>query len=348
MIDNVESCGYSWRAFSRSPMKVPVLILVLLIPCSAFSAASVEELARAEGEVVFYSSLNNEQIVTLREAFQKKYPFLKVDFFRGTSDRVLQKITTEAQVGRYSVDVFSSAGFQLHSIKEKGLTASHAVEEPAAFPKGFRDADGHWTNLHSLYLSMGYNTKLVAAQEGPKRYDDLLQPQWKGKIGFNIRDVEWFVNMLRIKGRESGLDFMRKLAAQRPNYHEAHNLLAQLLGAGEFHAVVDTYAHILARERARGAPVQWVLVEPVITYLHPVAVARYSPHPNAGRLFLNFLLSKEGQAMLSAQGRIPSRSDVEPQVLKVTKGMKLFPSDPALAREYEAANKELRAIFSGK
>ena len=329
-------------------MRTVLGILLLLIFFSGSYAASVEEFAKAEGEVVFYSSLNNEQIVTLREAFQKKYPFLKVDFFRGTSDRVLQKIITEAQAGRHSVDVFSSAGFQLYSLKEKGLTASHTVEEPAVFPKGFRDAEGHWTNLHSLYLSMGYNTMLIATQGAPKRYEDLLEPKWKGKIGFNIRDVEWFVNMLRLKGRESGLDFMRKLAAQRPSYYEAHNLLAQLLAAGEFAAVVDTYAHILAREKARGAPVQWVLVEPVITYLHPVAIARSSPHPNSGRLFINFLLSREGQTMLSAQGRIPSRSDVEPQVLKVAKEMKLFPSDPALARGYDAANQEMRAIFLGK
>jgi iron(III) transport system substrate-binding protein len=329
-------------------MRTALVVLLVLISSYCRAASSTEELARAEGEVVFYSSLNNEQIVTLREAFQKKHPFLKVNFFRGTSDRVLQRIVTEAQVGRHSVDVFSSAGFQLHSIKEKGLTAAHSVEEPTAFPKGFRDSDGHWTNLHSLHLSMGYNTQLVPAQDAPKRYEDLLQPQWKGKIGFNVRDVEWFVNMLRVRGRENGLDFMRKLAAQRPSHHEAHNLVAQLLAAGEFPSVVNTYGHILARERSRGAPVQWVLVEPVITYLHPVAVARHSPHPNAGKLFIHFLLSKEGQTMLSAQGRIPSRLDVEPQVLKVTKGMKIFPSDPALAREYEAASQEMRVIFSGR
>jgi iron(III) transport system substrate-binding protein len=326
-----------------------IILLLLFVLASTSRAASVEDLAKREGEVVFYSSLNNEQIVTFRDAFQKKYPSIKVEFYRGTSERVLQRILTEAQTGRHAVDVISSAGFQLQSVKEKGLTAKFAVEEPAAFAKGFLDADGQWTNLHSLYLSMGYNTKLVSGGEAPKRYEDLLLPKWAaGKFGFNIRDVEWFVNMLKLKGREQGLDLMRRLAAQRPGYHEAHNLLAQLLAAGEFHAVTNTYGHILAREKEKGAPVQWVLVEPVITYLHPVALARHAPHPNGGRLFLNFLLSKEGQRMLSAQGRIPSRSDVEPQVLKEAKGMRLFASDPSLAREYESGVKEMRAIFLGK
>jgi iron(III) transport system substrate-binding protein len=325
--------------------KIFAVLLLLAAAAVDSRAASVEELAKKEGEVVFYSSLNNEQIVTFRDAFQKKYPSIKVEFYRGTSERVLQRIITEAQTGRHSVDVFSSAGFQLQSIKEKGLTARHDVDEPAAFPKGFRDADGQWTNLHSLYLSMGFNTKLVPAGEAPKRYEELLLPKWAGKIGVNVRDSEWFVNMLKLRGREPGLDFMRKLAAQRPSYHEAHNLVAQLLAAGEFHAVTNTYGHILAREKERGAPVQWILVEPVITYLHPVATARHSPHPNTARLFINFLLSREGQRMLSAQGRIPSRSDVEPQVLKEAKGMRLYASDPALAREYEAATREMRSIF---
>jgi iron(III) transport system substrate-binding protein len=329
-------------------MRIFFAVLLSLALASSSRAASVEDSAKKEGEVVFYSSLNNEQIVAFRDAFQKKYPFLRLEFYRGTSDRVLQKIMTEAQTGRHSVDVFSSAGFQLQSIKEKGLTAKFAVEEPAAFPKGFIDADSQWTNLHSLHLAMGYNTKLVPPAESPKKYDDLLEARWTGKIGVNVRDAEWFVNMLKIRGREQGLAFMRKLAAQRPSAHEAHNLVAQLLAAGEFPVVSNTYGHILAREKEKGAPVQWVLVEPVITYLHPVALARRAPHPNGGRLFMNFLLSKEGQRMLSAQGRIPSRSDVEPQVLKEAKGMRLFASDPSLAREYESGVKEMRAIFLGK
>lgn len=327
---------------------LPVALVRVLLLCLLLSpsyAATPEELAIREGEVVFYSSLNNEQITAFRDAFQKKYPFLKVSFYRGTSERVLQRIMTEAQVGRHAVDVVSAAGFQLYALKEKGLLARYASEEESAFAKGFRDSEGQWTNLHSLYNSMGYNTKLVSPGEVPRRYEDLLHPRWKGRLGFNFRDAEWFVNMLKIMGREKGTDFMRRLAAQQPGLHEGHNHLAQLLAAGEFPAAVNSYGHILAREKDRGAPVQWVLVEPVIAYLHPIALAKHAPHPNAGRLFIDFLLSREGQTMLAGQGRIPGRSDVEPQVLKAAQGARLFPSDPSFAREYEAAGQEMRAIF---
>ena len=120
--------------------------------------------ARAEGEVVLYSSLNNEQIVTLVDAFKKKYPAIKPSFYRGTSERVLQRASTEAKAGRFAVDVVTSAGFQVQLMKESGLTQRFVPPEAAAFDEGFKDPDGHWVNVHSLLNSMAYNTQLVQTQ----------------------------------------------------------------------------------------------------------------------------------------------------------------------------------------
>src|SRR2546427_9508063 len=95
---------------------------ILFLLTSAPKAATLEESARAENEVVLYSSLNNEQIVTLVDAFKKKYPFTKPSFYRGTSERVLQRAATEAKAGRFAVDVVTAAGFQLEIMKDSGLT----------------------------------------------------------------------------------------------------------------------------------------------------------------------------------------------------------------------------------
>jgi iron(III) transport system substrate-binding protein len=322
-------------------------LLAILIPAVSFPASSPEEAAKSEGEVVFYSSLNNEQITTLAEAFRRKYPSVRPSFYRGTSDRVLQRVMTEAQVGRHSVDVISAAGFQIQLLKDKGLTGKFVPADASAYEGGFRDADGQWTTLHILLNSMAYNTRLVPAAEAPKRYTDLIHPKWKGKLGVNVRDPEWFVNLQRLHGKERARELIRGLAAQNPGLQDGHNLLAQLLAAGEFHAVSNTYAHIAAREKERGAPVQWVFAEPVITYLHPVATARHAPHPNSAQLFLNFLLSKDGQSMLREQGRIPAHRGVEPKVFSL-KDVKLFPSDIRLAKEYDAAAQEMRNVLGGR
>ena len=330
--------------------KVFVLYVLLVLSGglrATADAATLEESAKAESELVLYSSLNNEQIVTLVDAFKKKYPFIKPSFYRGTSERVLQRVTTEARAGRFAADVLTSAGFQVQLMKETGLTQRYVPAEAAAYGDGFKDPDGHWINLHSLLNTMAYNTHLVHPNEAPKKYDDLLAPRWKGRLGVNLQDPEWYVNLQRRMGKEKARNFLKALAAQQPGLRDGHNITAQLLAAGEFHAVTNTYAHIVARIKGQSGPVQYVFDEPVITYIHPVALAKSAPHPNVGKLFISFILSTDGQKMLRDQGRIPGHRDVEPQVFSL-RNVKLFASDPRLAKEHGAAAEEMRAIFGAK
>jgi iron(III) transport system substrate-binding protein len=120
-----------------------VVFFVLAGFAAPAAAASLEDGAKTDGEVVLYSSLNNEQIVTLIDAFKKKYPFIKPSFYRGTSDRVLQRAATEAKAGRNAVDVVTAAGFQLQLMKESGLTQKNIPPEASFYNEGFKDPDGH-------------------------------------------------------------------------------------------------------------------------------------------------------------------------------------------------------------
>src|SRR5262245_12564732 len=149
------------------------LLFVVPLLFSSSRAATFEDATRNEAEVVLYSSLNNEQIVTLVDAFRKKYPTIKPSFYRGTSERVLQRAITEAKAGRFAVDVVTAAGFQLQLLKESGLTQKFVPREIEAYGEGFKDPDGHWVNVHSLLNAMAYNTQLVKLSEAPKKYEDL-------------------------------------------------------------------------------------------------------------------------------------------------------------------------------
>src|SRR2546428_1731142 len=322
------------------------LIIVVLLE-SVPMAATIEEAAKTEGEVVLYSSLNNEQIVTLVDAFRKKFAFIKPSFYRATTERVLQRALTEAKAARYAVDVFTAAGFQLQLLKESGLTQKFLPAEAAAYDEGFKDPEGHWINVHSLLNAMGYNTQLVRPSDTPKKYEDLLAPKWKGKIGVNVQDPEWYVNLQRRMGKDKARSFLKAVALQQPGLRDGHNITAQLLAAGEFHVVSNTYAHILARIKGQGGPVQYVFDEPVITYIHPIALAKFAPHPNAGKLLMSFILSAEGQKMLRDQGRIPGHREIDPKVFSLRQ-LKLQASDPRLAKEYAAAGEEMRAIFGAR
>src|SRR5262245_13377444 len=322
-------------------------VLSAIFALSYSHAATLEDSAKAESEVVLYSSLNNEQIVTLVDAFKKKYPFIKPSFYRGTSERVLQRTNTEAKAGRFAVDVVTSAGFQVQLMKESGLTQRFVPPEAAFYADGFKDPDGPWVNVHSLLNSMAYNTPLVRPNEAPKKYEDLLAPRWKGRLGVNLQDPEWYVNLQRRWGKEKARSFLKALAAQQPGIRDGHNITAQLLAAGEFHAVTNTYAHIAARIKSQGGPVQYVFDEPVITYVHPVALAKAAPHPSAGKLLMSFILSADGQKMLRDQGRIPGHRDIDPKVFSLRQ-VKLLASDPRLAKEYGPAGDEMRTIFGAR
>jgi iron(III) transport system substrate-binding protein len=322
-------------------------IVVFFLSDSTVPAATPEESAKAENEVVLYSSLNNEQIVTLVDVFKRKYPSIKPSFYRATSERVLQRVVTEAKAGRYAADVFTAAGFQLQLLKESGLTQKFLPADITAYDEGFKDPEGHWVNVHSLLNTMAYNTQLARPGEAPKKYDDLLAPKWKGKIGVNLQDPEWYVNLQRRMGKEKARNFLKALAAQQPALRDGHNITAQLLAAGEFQVVSNTYAHIVARIKGQGGPVQYVFDEPVITYIHPIALAKFAPHPNAGKLLMSFILSPEGQKMLRDQGRIPGHREIDPKVFSLHQ-VKLQASDPRMAKEYAAAGEEMRTIFGGR
>jgi iron(III) transport system substrate-binding protein len=323
------------------------LLVLSVLSSNILQAATLEDSAKTEGEVVLYSSLNNEQIVTLVEAFRKKYPSIKPSFYRGTSERVLQRASTEAKAGRFAVDVVTSAGFQVQLMKDSGLTQRFIPPEASAYEEGFKDPDGHWVNVHSLLNSMAYNTQLVRPNEAPKSYEDLLAPRWKGRLGVNLQDPEWYVSLQRRWGKDKARSFLKALATQQPGVRDGHNITAQLLAAGEFHAVTNTYAHIAARIKGQGGPVQYVFDEPVITYVHPIALMKGSPHPNAGKLLMSFILSTEGQRMLRDQGRIPGHRDIDPQVFSL-RNIRLQASDPRAAKEYGPAGEELRAIFGAR
>ena len=156
---------------------------------------------------------------------------------------------------------------------------------------------------------------------------------------------EWFFQMLRTMGEEKGIEFMKKLAQQKPMFRIGSNIIAQLVIAGEYPIGINTYATNVEMAKAQGAPVDWVPLHPVVGILHPIAVAAQAPHPNAAKLFVDFVLSKEGMGIMRSFKRIPSRSDVEADTPRLNRGFKIYPSDPQLADNYEKYVRLFRTVF---
>ncbi|MFQ5682962.1 MAG: ABC transporter substrate-binding protein [Candidatus Binatia bacterium] len=307
--------------------------------------ARLTEGAKKEGTVMFYGSLNVRTAVRLNKAFEKRYPFLKVKHYRAGSDTLMEKILVETKAGRYNADVYNMRSFTAYVLLQKGLFAKYRSPQSKYYPAGYRDPKGYWTSFYMNPATIGYNTSLVPPNQAPKDWLDLLQPRWKGHMVMDREESEWFANMLKIMGREKGPDFMKKLAAQNITYRQGHTLMAQLVAAGEFKVGPVLYTPRMEELKAAGAPIDWVRANPVIAYHYISAIAAHPPHPNAARLYIDFVLSEEAQKLLAKARYVPVRKGVKANPPRLVKGVNLVPSDTPLARDYKKYFDQYRTIF---
>jgi iron(III) transport system substrate-binding protein len=327
------------------------VILVLLIAFrgqalaqSGGGTASVIEGAKREGTVVFYGPLNINDSQALAKRFEEKYPFIKVEILRMSAEPLLNRIVTEDKAGRNAVDVINNT--VISAIKKARLLQPYRSPEHAEYPEQFKDPEGYWASIHNNYYVLGYNSKLISAAEGPKDWWDLLNPKWKGKIGMDQEEFEWYAQSVNTWGRGKAQKFYRALAQQQIHWRKGHTLLSQLFAAGEFPLGI-VYAHRVESMKKAGAPIEWVkTINPVFVAQSPVGLAAKAPHPNAARLYLDFMLSKEAQMILRSFNRSSARNDVEPLVPEMHHSkLKLVAIDPKVAEDLNRYAREFRDIY---
>jgi iron(III) transport system substrate-binding protein len=226
--------------------------------------------------------------------------------------------------------------------REQLLASYLSPEAATGFPPGAVHPRGRWAAIYVRQFVIGYNTQAVPPAEVPKAWQDLLQPKWKGKLAMDENEVEWYAAMLDYLGKEKGASYMRALARQNPQLRRGHSLLSKLLAAGDFPLAL-VHAAEMEEAKKTGAPVDWVkTLDPVVTSPSQVAISANAPHPNAARLFVDFLLSAEGQAIIAGRGRVPARSDA---ISDSQGSLKLHYVKPELARDFERHEKEFSEIF---
>jgi iron(III) transport system substrate-binding protein len=301
--------------------------------------------AKKEGKVVWYTALSIQDAEVLTKRFEQTYPFIKTETLRLVTDALLTKILTETKAGVHNSDVIEIPGIAGNILKKEGLFDKYASTESNAYPATMKDPEGTWTSFFIHTLVLVYNTQLVKKEELPRTYQDLINPKWKGKIVLRDEDFETFGMMLKVMGREKGMNFMRRLGAQGVDLRNSFTLAVQGVASGEIPLGMNLYGTHTEEFKKKGAPVDWVPMEFVLTTVEPLAVSARAPHPAAARLFIDFLLSKEAQSILRDRSRISSRPDVPPDPPALTKGLKLIPTDLSLADQANELAKEFRAIF---
>ena len=315
-------------------------------PIIAASQDGLLEAARREGELVYYASMNVAEANAVIGAFEKRYPFIKVKLNRIGSEKLLTRVLTEARAKKIFADVIQTVEFSMHIFSRSGILARYTPQANSIYPKEFKE-EGFWTTVYYNAYVTGYNTRLVTARALPKSYDDLLDPKWKGALMMEGTKADWFAGMLQILGQERGLKYMRALAKQQPSPREGHELLAQLIVAGEGLFDINIPAASVERMKERGAPIEWTALGEVPAIMVGIGLSAQAPHPNAAKVFLDFVLSREGQKLMQTPGRLIARGDLANEQAAMLKGLKIVPVDPALAEKLDEYAKQLRSIFGG-
>jgi iron(III) transport system substrate-binding protein len=339
----------SKRCHLRTVSSLIALLALLVLTVRSFGgAASVDDLtakiegAKKEGQVILYT--NASGIAPLIKRFEEKYPFLKVEPLRTGAPKLLNRVLAEHKAGSLKADLIETEGLTSYLMMKRGLYGKYVSPESRAFPTGAKDPGGMWTNAHSNYKIVAYNTRLVPPAELPKSYEDLTQPKWKGKILMGSNNYEWFGNMLNIMGEEKAMNLMRRLSAQNLMLREGNSLILQLLLAGEGFVSIAANVDGVEELKAKGAPVDWLSPEPTISRLHPIALTRTAPHPNAARLYIDFILSREAQEIITKEFiGISDRPDVKPVFTR--DGLKLNYADLSLAERYDEITRKFDEVF---
>ena len=257
---------------------------------------------------------------------------------------MLFRSLTEDSAGRSALDLVDIT--TINALKRRNLLQTYHSPEFAAYPQQFKDPERYWATLTNIYYVIGYNPKMVPQKDVPRNWDDFLDPKWKGKIGMDQEEYEWYAATLHYWGSARAEKFHRALAKQAVRWNRGHTMISQLMAAGEFPLGI-VYAHRVESMKKSGAPIEWVKTsDPVFVTLSPVAVAAKAHHPNAAKLLMDFVLSKEAQLVLRNANRSSGRLDVEPVVPEMHPSkLKIAAIDPSVGEELTKYSKEFREIY---
>ncbi len=286
--------------------------------------AKITAAAKKEGTLTMYTTFAEKDQPTLIRPFEAKYG-VKVNIWRAGTDKVLQRTLAEAAPKKYDVDLIHFGSPEMEALsREKILQAVnspvHKDLQPGSVP-----AHREWAaTLLSVWVQV-YNTQLIKKGDLPKTYRDLLDPKWKGKLGIEAKNQDWFASVVDVMGGgEKGLKFFRDLVARNGiSARTGHTLLNNMVIAGEVPLALTVYNYMPEQAKKKGAPIDWFALEPAVARSNAIGVARRAPHPNAALLFYEYMLG-EGQQYLVKMDYVPSNIRA-PSPLK---NVKILQTDP--------------------
>lgn len=276
-----------------------------LAELAAYTGADREQIllagAKKEGKVVWYTSLAGGSYKELAASFEAKYPGIRVEAYRASSEDLGARLLAEALAKRHIADAIESTLALLKAMRDNKLLIPFYSPHLAKYPEESKERAEKglffWVIARESYMGFAYNKKSIPGSAVPKSYEDLLRPELKGKMSFVTTETgtKTVASLLKFKGEE----FLKKLKNQEISlYAISGRALLDLIISGEVSASPTIFRNHALVSIGQGAPVEWVPMEVVPTNAGGATVAAGAPHPYAGVLFTDFILGSEGQKIL--------------------------------------------------
>jgi len=279
-------------------------LLVALLACCVPSGALAQEF------VNFYTSLHEQNLPVIVAAFEKKHG-VKIRTWRAGADKVLQRTVTEAGAGRHDVDAVFVGSGELEALHREKLLARIESASYQNLAAEAMPAHHEWAPAYLTVWVQEYNTNAVRKDALPRTWEDLRAPRWKGKLGIDAGDDDWFGKMASVMGEGNALQLFRAIvAANRVSVRKGHSLLGNLVVSGEVPFAIAMHGNLAMSAKKAGAPVGWIALEPVVARANGIGVLAKAPHPRPARLFYEYLISDEGQQLLADRDYVPASTKI--------------------------------------
>lgn len=266
--------------------------------------------AKKEAVVTLYSSAVTDDSNAIAGAFEKKYG-VKVQLWRGSSEDILRRAITEHRGGRDDVDVAETAGTEMEGLQREQLL--HEMASPVFADLIPQAVAPHrpWVTSRLSIFTAAFNTTLIKLEDVPKTYEDLADPKWKGKLGVEADDGNWFMSVAGAMGEDKAVALFRKIVAVNGmSVRKGHTLLSNLVVAGEVPLALTVYGYRVNELKAKSAPIDGTVLPPAVALPTGIAVFAHAPHPFAAALFTDFFLG-DGQRILLDRGNVPTNRTVQ-------------------------------------
>lgn len=320
-------------------------LLFAIVPAFGQSAKLIEE-AKKEGKAVIYGSLESSTFDEIRKAYKKKTG-LEVDYWRASATKVMDRALSEYRAGRPLFDIVLTNDNPMQIMQKQGIFAKYESPTFKDFPKEAVDPN-LGPRYRNVIIGIIYNTSIIKPAAAPKSLEDLLKPQYRGKVVMpdptqHTTTTQWVASLWKVMGKEKADKFIRDLAATKPV------LVESLLPAGKRVTTGETpiaiayvkYLHTFGKE---GAPLDYVRLGKMLGDGHYLTLSNKAPHASAGKAFIDYFLDDESMKIMAQEGEFVNRKGVYPPIPDAEK-IQFVEMVDLDRKQFAEKKKELQAIF---